>query len=300
MIISKGLYIFLGSVLLLASSAFAEKLESKLTPSQIEPGERAFFDLKLIAPSSSKITENTAEIYVSDDFLLQHKKIKVLDKKFIKEDGIPTFRYELTAYNAEELRIPPIQVKWGGDQLSTESTILTIKSSRPETDTALRDAFNEVSKPLPVWRIVRLFVLAILTYFICWILWPYMQKLPNLVPKASSFKKREMEEDPLEWLKRELRDLKIKRTKESTNPELADDWFRIVKTYFAKKEKKTVRSWTTEEFRQNLKENPSASLVIPLLKKCDEYKFSSQKQSSIAQLMDNWISETERILQCGN
>lgn len=298
MTISKGLYIFLGNVLL-ANSLFAEKLETKLTPLQIEPGERAFYDLRLIAPPNDK-GEIDAEIYVSDDFLLQHKKLKVLDKKFIKEEGIPTFRYELTAYNAEELRIPPIQVKWGGDQLSTESVILTVKSSRPETDQQMREAFDTVSKPWPLWRIARLGILALFTYFLCWLLWPYLQKLPGLIPDPKRFIPPPKEEDPVYWLKSELDKLKRKSLEEENNPDLVDDWFRIVKTYFAKKEKKTVRAWTTGEFKKNLDANPQAVGVLPLLKVCDEVKFSNTKHSSHPKLIENWILETERILLCGN
>lgn len=300
MIISKELFIFLGSVLLLANNAFAERIETNLSPLQIELGQRAFFDVKFISDPSDKTHENMSEISLSDEFLLQHKKIKVLDKKIIKDEGFPIVRYEITAYSPEELRIPPIQIKWAGEQLSTESTPLLIKSSRLESDTEIREAFQEVSKPFPLWRILRLVALALFTYFVCWIFWPYLLKIPGLFPTVRFPLKKEKEEDPLDWLKRELEALKKKRAQWNESQELIDDWFHIVKTYFAKKEKKTVRSWTTKEFKNHLNQNQKAAEVIPLLQACDQFKFSKDRHSTVSTLMEKWILETERILICGN
>lgn len=300
MTISKGWYIFLGSVLLSVSSLYAEKLETQLSPPEIQPGEHAFFDLKLHSEAGDKASDNELEIAIADDLLMQHKQIKVLDKKFIKEENIPTFRYEITAYEAGELRLPPIQVKWGGNQLSTESTPFKIVSTREATDDAIRDAFGEVSRPLPLLRIAKLILIAIITYFLCWIIWPWMQKLPGLIPKQKVHVPVIREEDPLVWLKRELERFKTKKKMEAENPELIDDWYQIVKTFFAKREKKSVRAWTTVEFKSHLATNKEALGIAPCLETCDVLKFSSNKNFSISETVDHWILQTEKILLCGS
>ncbi len=299
MIISKEWFIFLGSVLLSASSLFAERIETHLSTSQIQPGSRAVLDLKLISEAKESDQNLESEVYVMDDLLLEHKQLKVLDKKFIREDNVPMFRYEITAYDLGEIRIPPIQVKWGANQLSTESTPLQVVTTLAPEDQTIREAFDEVSRPIPYLRIARLFLIAVITYFICWILWPWMQKIPGLIPNPKRLLPAVKEEDPFLWLKRELTRFKAKVLKETDNPKLIDEWYQIIKTFFTKTEKTTVNSWTTQEFKTRLKANSQAIQITPHFETCDTYKFSEQKNISIVDTVDHWIQETEKTLLCG-
>jgi hypothetical protein len=298
----KDLSTFSVGVVLLASSFFSEgisaaSLDLTVQPASIQPGERALLEIRLKG-EDAPTTADKLELF--DDLLTQNKNILVLDRSEGFEEGGLVIRYQLTAYKPGTLSLPPIQLRYPGNTLSTQATPFQVATTRSEGDEELRPEYGELSLPFPWSALLRLVVFAALLYGLFYFVKEWLSRLPPLNLRKKLKRSRAKPEDPLRWLHAQIARLKKRLEEEEESDELIDDWSQVLREYYQRKTGLPVKAWTTGECETKLKSEPTVPPLLPYFRECDSFKFTASSLSSASELLVRCLTHTERaVLKCG-
>ncbi len=275
-------------------------LQFRLVKPIIQPGERTTLEIEmpLATLEAAGWNDESGPPTVNDDFLTQSKAFQILDTTYRRTNHSLIWGYELTAHSTGAVTLPPVEIRVGSQTFSTEATLLKIATTRAEGDTKIRDEFGPLDPPSKLWYWLMWLSLLPLAYYAgLWI----EKRLPKWL---SRFKPKPIavvaptEEDPIEWLKRELLRLKVELSQGATEA-FADELTAVLREYFARKHKAPVRAWTTKEFTHRFAAEPTATALVPVFTSCDEIKFTGRK-ANLADRFATAFNETERVLlACG-
>lgn len=289
---------FVAAVLVVrgASADFSFSLE----PPTIQPGQRATLTLRLPETDLIKPEKALDEDIVpeaQDEWLLKTDGLELLEQDYRKEKGQFVWRYDFTSYAVGTISIPPISVSLGPQSFSSERATLTVVTDRPEGDGELRPNAGELSPPLNklFWfAIVLLTALAGAAYF-----WRHRLFKPRNRPRPAQPTVTVVEENPVEWLRKQLL---ILRAKIDTSPEdahSADAWTAVLREFAARKMHLPVLAWTTREMALRLRKDAQFAALAALMQRCDRYKFTRDRDGhgahSPAKATLEWIAESERL-----
>lgn len=275
-------------------------LKYRVVKPTIQPGERTTLEIEIKTQTLEQAgwDEESGPPTVNDDFLTQSKAFQVLDTTYRRTKDSLIWGYELTSHRTGVVTLPPVEIRMGSQTFSTEATELRIASTRPESDSLIREEFGPLDPPSRLWYwLMWLSLLPAAWGLRIWIerrlaLWRARFKPKEIVVEAPP------EEDPLEWLKRELIRLKGE-LHQGAEEAFADELTAVLREYFARKHKAPVRAWTTKEFSRKFAAEPSATALVPVFDSCDEVKFTGHK-TNLADRFNTAMNETERVLlACG-
>ena len=228
MITCKDSLLFLIAVSFLeASSAFS--FSFSLDRSTVQVGEAA--SLRVFVPFS----KDAERPLVFDDLLTRHKKLKVLEQQAQRTPEGHQLIFEITAYEPNEYRIPPIQIKMGPDTFSTEALSLQVITTRQKEDLDIRPEFEPLKKPFP-WRTFYAAAMWILvgSVLIWWSRWA----LSKVSLKRLFFSLRNLSlpkyESRRAWLKLEIKRIKNRLASENQQSDILDDAFSRSKGFLRK------------------------------------------------------------------
>jgi len=300
MITCKGLYIFFAAAaLLVCSLAPAEELEFTLTPSSIEPGQRAELSLYLAISTLGIADLVDAEVLpaINDDLLGNAKHLQILDRDFQSRDGKLIWKYDLTSYQLGTLTIPPIAITYGPHSFSTRSVPLQVKSSRVPEDNELRPEFGPFPPPVR-WGRGALYFLALGILYVLG-LWAQRTLRARTGPHTAPRVAAPPEEPVDQWLRRRLREIREAAALPEQCDPLVDELTLVLRQYLSRRGHAPVLGWTTRELQEHLVDGPAALTVIQVFKKCDVYKFQPKRKQDVGLLLLGCLDESERAL-CGS
>jgi hypothetical protein len=293
----KNWFIFSSSAALLVCNlivAAENPLHFSVTPDVIQMGERAIFEVRILADANSS-PATPPEIH--DDFLTQNKTIQILNKEFkTNGPGEYVWRYEITSYRVGTLSIPPVEIQYGPNSLSTERSNLEVTTSRSQTDETLREEFGKINAPID-WR--------------KWAQWIFFSSLAGIlfaaalafIPKPNFRKARpaftapaEKREDNSQWLRRQLNGLKIKLNETEVTDGVVDELTLILREYFEREGGIPGRMWTTREFGRYFAKNATTAALVPIFERCDRFKFGRERLRSAKENALLSLQEAEQLL----
>jgi hypothetical protein len=283
---------FVVAALLACSGAVADGLTFRLTPDVVQPGERAVLEIRL--PVSSGALAEERPPVAQDDLLTQASQFQVLEKDQRLENNTWIWTFAITSYKVGQWNVPPIAIEDGPSRYSTESQTLKVASLRQEGDEQIREEFGP--EPIPwQWRrwLVRIGLGLLVLIVAVAMYWGY-RRIPKRKLKPVAPPPAIPEEDPMVWLKAQLTALRGKLKEDATF--VVDEWTTVLREYYERKLKKGVKSWTTTEFRDRLRQDEKAQALSPLFSQCDLFKFSSSVKHDVRDLARNCLEESERIL----
>jgi hypothetical protein len=282
-------------VVRVASADFSFSLE----PPTIAPGQRATLTLRL--PESDlirpeKMLDEDIVPEAQDEWLVKTNGLELLDQDYRKEKGTFIWRYEFTSYAVGTISIPPISVSLGPQSFSTERATLTVVTDRPDGDNELRPDAGELSPPVNkfFWFCVALLLaLAGAAYF-----WRRKLKLP-VRRRALIAPPVVVEENPVDWLRKQLLILRAKIDTAPEDPHCADAWTAVLREFAARKMHLPVLAWTTREMSLRLRSDAQFTALNELMQRCDRYKFTRDRDGHLGETPSkqalNWIEESERL-----
>ncbi|MBM4304081.1 MAG: hypothetical protein FJ112_07105 [Deltaproteobacteria bacterium] len=285
---------------LLSGNLYAkENFSFSLTPSKIQPGNRAV--LKIRVPLNPEETESSVDI--SDSSLFELNSISVLEKASERTPCCLELRYELTGYQDLSTHLPPIEFKTPGNSFSTELLDLTVQSLRAQEDNELRESFPPLPLPWPYLKWLKKLSLISAIALLGFYLFRKWQSRPKRRKAVLKPLKSFTKEDPHLWLKQQLSQLKTKLKNDPSNELWIDEWGIIIRGFLFRKNCVPATSWTTREIKNTLAENSFVGGILAYLEASDQFKFSptSVNETSIFNLVTHFIQETEKTLAlCGN
>lgn len=284
----------LSAGVLLGSEPFTFSLE----PSTIQPGHHAV--LKLRVPLNPNEDESTTT--VNDSYLFNSQDLYVLEKSSERTECCLEIKYDLTGYKNQTYSLSPIEIKTRSNSFSTEKTVFTVQALRGQEDNELREVFDTLPLPLPYKQWIKRILLAIAAWGLArYLLLKYRRRSKK--PRTQSITVASPPpEDPMIWLKNQLRILKIKLEEDPTNEFLVDEWGRIIRGYVGRLNSSPALAWTTLELKKLISEQSPVHRLIPCLQTSDQFRFQnpSKDQKSIPTLITHFISETENhLILCG-
>lgn len=295
MIISKKWWISLGAGVLLGFSQAKAALSYSLSSPSVRAGERATLVIRLPETDLTRESGGDPEEApnAQDDLLMRAPGLLVLDHDFKREEGVYIWRYDLTGYLPGNMTVPPVEIKWGPLNFSSVSLPLAITSERGESDNQLREGFGPSSYPLPWFRILTgLFCLSLAVA--AWFWYRTKANATTLETIASSAVPIETD---LEWLRRRFSEIRVQLSTDPGNA-VIDEITQTLRGYFARTTSLPVNAWTTREFDYFFREQKEASLLVPILERCDRYKFAPSPPPNSQAIAEACLHESERIL-CG-
>lgn len=288
MITCKGWCITFAFAAALACNAdSAAKIELQLSAKQITPGERAKLEVRFQADGDFK--NSTPQI--SDALLTNHPNLKILGQSERAENGAYIWTYEITAYAPGELRIPPLEVQWQAVSLSTEATPLSVQSARSETDFEMRPDAPALALPLR-WTWIFLGVLAFLASGTLVYLYSKLKRKPRPSPTAEPAALTE--EDPKEWVRKELLAFRSRWT-QNPNPQQLTELHQLLRRYLTRRIGKPVESWTPTELRRRGARSPDVQNLVPIIEDYDEARFRPD-QHDLSELVGPFLDRSEKTL----
>lgn len=293
----KTLYISFTVGALLASNLGASDspvFRYSLDKSSVLAGDRAALEVRLEVPP---LGEDDPVPEVSDDLLMQNDKFLVLQKDVSREQNTMVWKYFVTAYTPKTLTLPPIQVRFGPNTYSTESTTLNITSARGDADQDLREGFGKLSIPIHWKKLIFFLCIAAAILSILRPLLRLVRRLKSrrwrpLAPRTAGQEKG----DHLNWLKRELALLKNRMDSEENLDSYVDELTLIIKTYLSRVHDKPVFTMTSVEFAYAFSADPTLRRIHSFFNRCDQFKFAPRKELKAKALALVGIQETERAL----
>lgn len=275
-------------------------LKYRLVKPIIQPGERTTLEIELGIEvlESAGWNEESGPPTVNDDFLTQAKAFQILDTTYRRTKTSLIWGYELTAHTTGTVTLPPVEIRVGSQTFSTEATELRIATTRAEADSQIREEFGALDPPSHLWYWLLWLSLLPAAYGLRLWLEPRVRKwLARFKPKPVQIAPPP-EEDPIEWLKRELLRLKVE-LHQGAGESFADELTAVLREYFARKHNAPVRAWTTKEFSRKFAAEPTATALVPVFASCDEVKFTGRK-ANLTGRFSTALIETERVLlACG-
>jgi len=231
---------------------------------------------------------------VIDDLLDRHPNLKVLERNTSQTDTGVTITFELTAYQASQLRIPPIQVKWGPDTFSTEALELSVTSTRNPDDMEIRADFGRLRPPFP-WRKAYLGLIFFLgTLLLLWLIrWSFLRiQWKKLLSFSWTFTFPSFETDRM-WLRKEIARFKNQIRKGNAPPEIVDQILYSLMVFLKRRTKAPAPALTRKELEQTLHEKQLRSKTRSLLAQVDDFKYHSLEKMSAPELAEELIARIE-------
>lgn len=285
---------------LLSSSLLGkEPFTYSISPQQIQPGNHAV--LRVSVPLEKEETE--ASVQVNDRLLFEQSSLHVLEKSSQRNSCCLELKYEITGYNTEKIKLPPIEIKTESNSFSTEASFLEVLTLREPQDNELRESFSTLTVPFPWLKWARYFLSLLVVGAVAYSLIRWFKRISPRKRLQHRPAPPPPKEDPLKWLRRQIEELKRKLRDDPTNPQLIDDWSHMIKGFCEKSELGPARCWTTSEMQKAIKTDSEIHKLIPCLQESDWFKFQPVKNQKIAisDLITKFISETEsHLFLCGN
>lgn len=306
MIIRTVWYIFLSGVALFGSDGSKNLSEPSIrysvTPSTIVPGEHAILEITLEGTTTANDNNDSAVPVVNDKLLYDSKQVVLLEQNVSSDNGTYTYRYEVTGYRPGIRTLPPIEIRYGSQQFSTAALLLVVDNQRERDDLELRTHFEKMPLPL-MWRSTlrkTLYVVAVLGVLIG--LFALLRKLSRLNVKRARVAKNTQPattlpgEDPDEWLRKQLAELRKSIGHDEVGLIIFDRLFHVLKEYFERKSSKPVQCWTSKEILKNLNTAYPVEALSKVFEFCDNARFSGKAISPIKELANGVLLESERVL----
>ena len=247
--------------------------------------------LTLVLP----ITNRPDKPLIIDDLLDRHPQLKVLERNMNQTDTATTITFEITAYEARDFRIPPIQVKWGADTFSTEALDLSVTTSRAPEDTEIRPDFGKLRPPFP-WRKAYLTLIACLgavlaIWLVRWSLlripWRRVTQLIEWKPKLPNLETDRM------WLRKEIAKFRRELNAGNTHPELVDRILYTLKIFLQRQTHTTVPALTRMEIEHKLPEKQLKASTRTLLAQIDDFKYHTVEKEDAPKLAEELLARME-------
>lgn len=273
----KSSFVFLSCVALLGfEHGVALALEYKLSAKSIKPGERATLEVRLPVRPEERGKEAEPP-FINDDLLTQAPQVILLERDFYREEDEWVWHYEVTGYRPGRIAIPPVEIRMGGESLSTERVDIEIAEVRKEDDLELRPETGLLSPPIPwatwLWRFALFAAAAAAFFFGDRYLKKRFKKKPVVIePRATA-----PVESPEAWLRRQLQRIRHQMETQERKP-FVDELTHVLREYFAKRRSQAVEAWTTSEMRQRLGDDAGATALFPLFDECDRVKFTGRNE----------------------
>jgi BatD DUF11 like domain len=260
-----------------------------LNKRSIQIGEVAV--LSLVLPN----TNRSDRPVIVDDLLDRHPQLKVLERNMSQTDNGMTITFEITAYQASDFRIPPVQVKWGPDTFSTEALELTVTSSRTPDDMEIRSDFGKLRPPFPWRKAYLVFLSGIGALLALWLLrWSFLRiqwrKLSRFLywrPKLPSFETDRM------WLRKEVAKFRVKLKSGQADPELVDQILYTLKLFLQKQTDTITPALTRIELENQLSERHLKPKTKTLLAQVDDFKYHKADKAGAPQVAEELLARIE-------
>lgn len=288
MITYKDWYIFLALVSFwLPTSVWGFSFE--LNKSSIQIGDTAV--LSIILPNSDRAERPL----IQDELLLSHPELKILERNTSEKDNQLIITFEVTAYQAKNYRIPPVQIKWGPDTFSTEALDLTVTTTRPPDDTQIRPEFGEITPPFP-WRKAYLLVLGVLgSLMLLWLLKWMALRIPwkRLMRFSWQIRMPKLETDRM-WLRKEIAQLRIQVKEGNSSPELIDRIIFTLKIFLNRRTLFPAPALTSKELEASLPKKYLEKHLKPVFLTSDKFKYQSIQKEDVPRLADELLTQIEK------
>jgi len=290
MITYKGSLLFLiAASFFKASSAFS--FSFSLDRSTVQVGEAT--SLRILVPFSKEAERPL----VFDELLTRHKKLKVLEQQAQKTPEGHQLVFEITAYEPDEYRIPPIQIKMGPDTFSTEAMPLQVTTTRQKDDIDIRPEFEPLKKPFP-WRTVYAAAMWFLvgSVLIWWTRWALSKvSWRALFSTLGNFSLPRYESRKV-WLKHEIKRIKNRLASENQENEILDDAFFTLKKFFEKGIKKPVPAWTQKELQARLSETLNRKHLSDICSEIERLQYHTADKTNTQQKIYELLGKMEKEL----
>ncbi len=265
-------------------------LITKISPTEIQPGERVRLEIILEAKNSGEL-----EPEIRDDLLLKDGQIQLLDQFFERDEDSLRWVYDFTAYDEGEFRIPPLEIRLGADTYSTESTVFQAVTQRSHEDETLRGDQGLVSKPIPWLTLLLVFIVG-------GVLW-YFRNSIRLPKWRWALKKRKSHvpvftEDELKWLRRELDRIRNElKNHPDRSDKLVDQTTLALREFCKRRFSPTARSWTSTEILWHLSQLVEQAPLAEICQECDRYQFGPEKTRA-PQVVEKSTHNIEKLFLC--
>ncbi len=298
MITSRNWSIIFTAGVLLGFSRIGSALNYTLSTRTLRPGERVKVEVRLKTEQPAG-EDGLEPPEMKDDLLTQSKQLVLLDRDIRREGNEWVWHYEISAYSPGNVTIPPIEIRHGPQNYSTEALQVEVLTERSEKDEELRPEFGAVS-PYLAWakwlrRILALFFVGGVAAYLL------RRWKPRPIPLQPPLNVTLPEEDPRLWLQKQILALK-NRLNDAAEPEqgvIVDDLTRIIREYFTRKWRLPATAWTSAELRDKFEGETLVTKIHPVFSRCDQYKFSGDRSISAGPLASFAVLECEKILLCG-
>jgi hypothetical protein len=225
-------------------------LAFELRPEQVEPGERARLSvaLPLSAVALTDVDEDTELPTLNDDLLLEAEDLQVLDRDFRRDRDQLVWTFDVVAHKEGKYNLPPLEVRFGAQSFSTETVLLTVKSSRAPGDEALRPDYGAVRIPWR-WHLWALGLIALAVVGFLWRKFAYQRRLlARLIRSYGTRIRRSWSEpSPENVLRRELKLCRDALAGGGPPVVILDRAMLAVRWYLTRRQARPANAWTTEE-----------------------------------------------------
>jgi hypothetical protein len=225
-------------------------LAFELRPEQVEPGERARLSvaLPLSAIGLADVDEETELPALNDDLLLEAHDLQVLDRDFRRERDQLVWTFDVVAHKDGKYNLPPLEVRFGAQSFSTETVLLTVKSSRAPGDEALRPDYGAVGIPWR-WKLWALGLVALAVTVFLWRKFAHRRRLLARLLRSygTRFRRSWSEPSPENVLRRELKLCRDALAGGGAPAAILDRATHAVRWYLTRRQARPANAWTTEE-----------------------------------------------------
>jgi len=312
MITFKGSFTFSVAVALLACSAGLgaagpappeTEFSFKLDPASVEPGQRAVLEIRLpfsVLGVEDWDDESDSTPEAKDDLLTASRGFEVLERDYRRDGNTFVWRYQIAAYRAGSYLVPPVEIKAGPNTFSSIVSILSVKSTRGQGDIEVREGYGVLSPPWR-WKLWLGILLAALAMGAAGTtLWRWLAvRLRRHAPPQPQAAASLPEEDPRDWLRREIQRIHTEREEGAPADQTLDRLTTAVREYFSRWLRLPAFAWTTPELHRRLAHDEEVRQVLPVLDQCDECRFLPWSYLAKDTVVIEGLAQVEKALLCG-
>lgn len=222
-------------------------LEFSIDKSTIEVGEPAILSVRLPKTSASEKPE------VFEDFLTQHKDLKLLEQHAKHDENSYEWTFELTAHKPGSYQIPPIQIQAGPNSYSTTAIPLAVTTTRAVEDTEIRPEQGALSLPFPWRKLFNTSIAIICSLVFLWLLNRIFRRVSWARVKNFRFHFRfpNLETNRM-WLRKEIKKIRQDLVSGNASPALVDQTVYVLRMFLLKQTRFPTTAWTSKEITHNL------------------------------------------------
>lgn len=276
-----GWFYFLSSAVQLVSSEVA------VTANQttLLPGERSRITITLPKGENEKPPELNDSLNNSQ---MESSGVKILAREERDLGTSYQWQMDVTAYLPGVHFFPALSVTQGPRTYSTERVELTVASTRPADDEALRPSYGAITLPTDWLRLGKILALFTLIGYLLHRLWCFYRYAQSRPPKGEAPDLSPPNISPKDWLVQEL-----KRQTEAINDDHCHFFLQAVHEYFFRIGEMRTASSTARELSG--RSNSQIKTLLPLLKRCDVFRYQTNKEAE-PELVQDCIHQTLQLL----